>query len=254
MIDSHCHLEYMENAGEVVERCRKSIRAVVSVATHPKDFDKGLNLAKENKGFVFLAAGIHPESVRELDEKDVANAFRWITDNSGAIVGIGEQGLDYNWVEETSLREKQKELFVKMIRLSKELDKMIIVHTRDAHEDVMKILEKERAERVQMHMWGEPADVKAISDHGWYVSVGPIVATSKKHKKVVRDMPIELLMLETDSPWFGGKDASGKLLGEPTNIRIPATEIAKIKEMPPDDVWKACGENAIKAFRLPVKL
>ncbi len=254
MIDSHCHIECMDNAAEVVERCKKDIRAAISVATDPRDFDKGLKLAKGSEGFVFLAAGVHPELANGLGDKGIADAFRWISGHANDVIGIGEQGLDYSRVQEPALRERQKELFLKSIRISKELDKMIIVHTRDAHDDVIKILEKERAERVQLHMWGEPAAIGAVIDHGWYVSAGPIVATSKKHRKVVRDTPSELLMLETDSPWFGGKDANGKLLGEPTNIRIPAAEIAKIKEMKFEEIWKACGKNAVKAFRLKVEL
>lgn len=253
MIDSHCHLETMENVKDVVEQSKKAgLRALISVATHPSDFNIGLRLSSEYKDFVFLGAGIHPEFIKEFNEDSINSAFQWLSNNANSLVGIGEQGLDYFWVREAKLREKQKNLFSKTIELTKELDKVKIVHTREAYNDVIEILEKQHAERVQLHMWGEHSLVNKIIDNGWYISVGPIVARSKNHRKVVRDMPIEQLLLETDSPWFGGKDTNGKSLqGRPANIIIPSEEIAKIKEMEVEEVMKICQKNAIRLFRLP---
>lgn len=127
----------------------------------------------------------------------------------------------------------------------------LIVHAREADSDVIEMLERQRAERVQLHMWGASSLAERIIDNGWYVSVGPIVARSKKHKAVVQRMPVEQLMLETDSPWFGGT-VGGHLDGEPANIRIPSGEIAKIKEMSAPEVWELCAKNAIRLFRMKV--
>jgi TatD DNase family protein len=251
MIDTHCHLEVMDNYDEVIQRAKAAgLNAIISPATEPKSFEKGLKIMEENKGFVFLGAGIHPEYIKDITEEDIEKAFNWIRINKDNIVGIGEQGLDYFWIKEESWREKQKELFRHSIELTKELDKVNIVHTRDAYEDTVKILEKEAPGRVQLHMWGEHKFTDAINDNGWFVSVGPIAARSKKHKKVVRDTPIEQLMLETDSPWFGGKSPDGKLLGEPTNIKIPAEKIAEVKEMTVEEVMQICAKNAEKLFKL----
>ena len=255
MIDSHCHLELMKNADDVIARCKDAgMKAGVSPSTHPKDFPKGLELSRKHKGFMFMGAGVHPEYVKDLAQSDIDKAFAWIREHEKDIVGVGEQGLDYFWIKEPYWQEKQKELFAKSIEFAKELDKVLIVHTRDAHADAMQILEKHNAERVQLHMWGENRFASAIKDRGWLVSVGPVSARSKSHKRVIRDIPMENLMLETDSPWFGGKDESGRLLGEPTNIKIPAAEIAEIKGMDITEVGRACAKNAAKLFRLPVRI
>lgn len=236
-----------------MEELKKELKAVVTVATEPKFFQRGLDIAEQNKGFVFLSAGIHPEFVKEMTDAEMEKGFEWIRENEGKLVGIGETGLDYFWVKEPEWKEKQKELFIRSMELAKELDKVLVVHTREAHEQVIEILEKNRAERVQLHMWGGNGFVKPIIDHGWHVSVGPVVKTSKKHQKVVHNLPLELLMLETDSPWFGGKTAEGKpIRGLPANIKIPAEEIAKIKGIEFKEVWGECGKNAAKLFRLPV--
>lgn len=83
----------------------------------------------------------------------------------------------------------------------------------------------------------------------------PDLATSKKHKKIARDMPLEQILLETDSPWFGGKTPEKKdMRGEPTNIKIAAQKIAEAKKIDFETVWNACGANAIRLFNLPIKM
>ncbi len=270
MIDSHCHLEqkdYSKDLDAVIDRCKKAgIKALISSCPDPRDFDRALEVAKKYKGYVFLAAAIHPEYIKEFPQKEIDSYFELLRKNKNNLVGIGETGLDYFWVPEPKWREKQKELFVRFIEFSKELKLPLMVHTRDevasqhsfsraetAHEDVVKILEQEGAKKVHLHMWGGREQIETINRNGWYISVGPIIATSKNHKKVVRDIPLERIMLETDSPWFGGRTPNGKpMRGEPTNIKIPAQEIADVKKLSFEEVWKACGENAKRFYSLSV--
>ena len=259
MIDSHMHLEqkdYDKDRDLVIKRCKESgMKAIISVFTHQDDFDRIPKILDEYPGFVFAVAGLHPQFIKELTEENINNSLKWIKDNAHLLHGVGEQGLDYFWTKEPEYRKKQQELFVKFIKLAKDLNKVIVVHTRDAHKEVIKILEDNGAKKVQLHMWGDNKLVKKIIENGWYISVGPVIAHSKKHRKVVRDMPMDKLMLETDSPWFGGKDSNGRSLrGEPTNIKVSAEEIAKIKKIPINDVLKICGKNTIKLFSLPLKI
>jgi len=258
MIDVHCHLEqpdYDKDRGEVIEKCRKELKAVITSCAHPKDFDLTMQLVEKYKGFVFATVGIHPEYVKEISEKEIDAYMETIKKNKDKIVGLGEIGLDF-WHERESVgQEKQKKLFIRLISFAKEIHKPLTVHCRDAYLDCIKILEQEDAKNVHLHMWGEYKLFNQIVDNGWYVSAGPIIAYSKKYKKVARKMPIGQLMLETDSPWFGGKGLDGKLLrGEPTNIKIPAIEIAKIKKMEFKDVWEICGRNTIRLFSLPLRV
>jgi len=256
MIDVHCHLEqkdYDSDRDEVIERCRRELKAIVTSCAHPKDFDLTMKIVQEHKGFVFATAGIHPEYIKDISTDEINNFIAELQHNRDKIVGIGESGLDYYYIKEPKWQEKQKDLFITSIELAKKLGKSLVIHCRNAHEDTIKILEENDAKDVVLHLWGAHAFVSKINECKWYVSFGPLIATSKTHKRIARDMPLERILLETDSPWFGGKTPEGKpIRGEPINIRLVAKKIAEIKELSFEDVWKQCGKNAIKLFSLPI--
>lgn len=253
MIDVHCHLEqkdYEKDRDQVIEKCEKELKAVITSCAHPRDFDLTIQLTEKHKGFVFATVGIHPQYVREINEKQKEDFFELIRKNKGKIVGIGEVGLDFNWEKEDEWREKQKQLFLEFINLSKEVKLPLVIHSWDACEDVVKILEQEDAEQVLLHMFENNSLVKEIADNKWFVSMNTIVLKSKKYKKVVRDVPLEQLMLETDAPWLAPEGFGSR--NDPTAIKIVAEKISEIKKIGFDEVWKKCGENAVKFFDLSV--
>lgn len=253
MIDVHCHLEqsdYDKDRDEVIEKCKQELKAIVTCAAHQKDFDLAMNLVEKYRGFVFATVSIHPIYINEISEKEKDRWIDKVIENKNKIVGIGETGLDYFWVKERERREKQKELFKELIQLALELKKPIVVHAREAHEDVIKILEDLVSNyRVNLHMFGENKLVPSVLENGWFVSMNTIVLRSKKHKKVIRDMPLERIMLETDSPWLGfGKRNT------PLAIRQVAEKIAEVKKLSFDNVWQKCGKNAVEFFGLPIEV
>ena len=259
MIDCHCHLEqeiYSSDRDEIIEKCKKELKAVITSCAHPADFDLTLQLVEKYKNFVFASCGIHPEYIKEISEEEIDKSIEKIKQNKEKIVAIGETGLDFFWIKEPEWQQKQKELFIRLIDLSKELKKPLIIHSRDAYEETLKILEQEDAREVDMHMFGDHHLTKRIVDNGWFISINTIILKSKSHKKIARDCPLERLMLETDAPWLAPK----KLLegidekNDPTSIRIVAEKIAEIKKTNFEEVWKKCGENAIKFFKLPIEV
>ncbi|MFZ3077451.1 MAG: TatD family hydrolase [Candidatus Aenigmatarchaeota archaeon] len=258
MIDSHCHLEqkdYDKDRDEVIGQCKKELKAVVTSCAHPKDFDLTMQIAEKHKGFVFASAGLHPEYIKELRENEKDELLEKIKQNRKNIFAIGEIGLDYFWVKDRNWQEKQKELLAEIISFAKELKKPIVVHSRDCGEDAIKILEQEDAKQVLLHLFGSRQQMERVIQNSWLISIGPIIARSKNHKKIARDFPLENILLETDSPWFGGSDPKGKpVRGTPLNIKIPAEKIAEEKKMPFGQVWKQCGKNAVKFFGLPIEI
>jgi len=251
MIDSHCHLEqddYSEDRDEVIEKCKKELNAVVTSCAHPKKFDLTMQMVEKYKGFVFATVGIHPEYIKEITEKEKDELLESIKKNKDKIVGVGEVGLDFNWVKESDWQKKQKELFIEFINFVKEIKKPLVVHSRDAYEECVKILEQEDAKDVLMHMFGENSLVKRILENGWYVSTNTIIMSSKKYKKVVRDMPIDKILTETDSPWLGPE---GKR-NDPTSVRIVVEKISEMKKIGFDECDKRTTENAKKFFRLDI--
>lgn len=257
MIDSHCHLEqknYDSDRDHVIEECKKELKAIVTSCVHSKDFDLTLQMVEKHKNFVFASVGIHPEYIKEIDRKEIDELLDKIKQNRKNIFAIGETGLDYFWVKESDWREKQKELFAEMISFAKDFGKPIIVHSRGAIEDVIKILEQEDAKQVMLHLFGSKQFAQRAIDNNWSISVGPIIARSKNHKKIARDFPFEKILLETDSPWFGGEENGKPLRGTPLNIKIPAEKISEEKKMTFERVWKQCGKNAVSFFGLPIEV
>jgi len=255
MIDVHCHLEqkdYDKDRDEVIEKCKKELKAVITSCAHPRDFDLTMKMVENHKNFVFASCGIHPEYIKEIPEKEIEEFIEKIKQNKDKIVAVGECGLDFWWIREEEWQKKQKELFIQLIELSKELNKPLVIHSREAYEETIRILEQEDAREVDMHMFGEHHLTKHIVDNGWFISINAIILKSKSHKKIARDCPLDRLMLETDAPWLSPK----KLLegiderNDPISIKIVAEKIAEVKKIGFEEVWRKCGENAVKFFKL----
>jgi len=251
MIDIHCHLEqpdFSKDRDEIIETCKKELKAVITCCAHPRDFDLTLQLTEKYKNFVFATCGIHPEYIKEVSEKEIDECIEKIKQNKEKIVAIGETGMDKFWIQEVDWQVKQKDLFVNLISLAKKIDKPLVVHSREACKDVLEILESENAKKVLLHLWGDKNLIKTILDYGWHISVGPILLKSKNHKKMIRDMPIERIMTETDSPWFGVEEKRGV----PTNVKFVVQKISEIKKMNIEDVDRITTQNAVKFFSLNI--
>lgn len=257
MIDVHCHLEqkdYDRDRDEIIEKCRKELKAVITSCAHPRDFDLTMKMVEKYKNFVFTSYGIHPEYIKEITEKEIDEFLEIIDRNKEKLVAIGETGLDFFWIKEEEWQKKQKELFIRLIELAKELKKPLIIHSRDAFDETVRILEEEDAREVDMHMFGNHNLVSRIIDNGWFISMNTIILRSKNYGKVIRDCPLERIMLETDAPWLSPKKLMEGIedRNDPTSIKLVAEKVAEIKNISFEDVWQKCGENAIKFFKLPV--
>lgn len=250
MIDVHCHLEqedFNKDRDEVIKKCQKELKAIISCCVHPDDFDLTLSLVEKYKNFVFATIAFHPIYIKELKEKEIDDFFEKIRKNKDKIVGIGETGLDFK-IEEPEWREKQKELFLKFIQLAKDLKKPLVIHARKAFLPTIEILEKEKAKDVLMHFFSANELLERVRKNEWSISVNTTLLGSKNIKKIVRDLPLEKIMTETDCPWLGPE---GKR-NEPLAVKIVVQEIAEIKKMNFQEVAKITTENAIKFFNLEI--
>jgi len=248
MIDVHCHLEHekFKDNKQLIQSFKKEIKAIITSSPHPKDFDYSLKLKKEFESFVFVCVGLHPEYIEEFSEETLDNFEEFVKNNKNDIVSIGEIGLDYFWIKDEKLREKQRWLFEKLVEFSKSIDKPITVHIREAYEDAIKILESVDYQKVHLHMFGGHKFLDKVLANEWKISVGPILLRSKIHKKIVKKLPLEKIMLETDSPWMkiDGKESL------PTDVKQVAEKIAEIKNVPLEEVDKKTDESAILFFNL----
>lgn len=251
MIDVHCHLEqkdYDKDRDEVIEKCKKELKAVITSCAHPKDFELTLQIVEKYENFVFACCGIHPEYIKEVSEREIEETIEKIKQNKDKIVAIGECGMDKFWIHEVDWQNKQKELFIKFISIAKKLNKPIVVHSRNAYSEIIEILEQENAQNVLLHLWSDKKLISKIIENDWFISVGPILLKSKTHKKIIRDMPLERIMTETDSPWFGIEEKRGI----PNNVKFVIQKISEIKKINIEDVDRITTQNAINFFSLSI--
>lgn len=260
MIDVHCHLEqgdYEPDREAVIENCRAAgLKAVITCCANPKDLELTLSLVQKYKNFIFACASWHPEHIKEINDEDLEAYLEKLRANKDLLVGIGETGLDFI-IEEERWREKQKELFIKFIRLAEELDKPLIIHARGAFAETIEVLEKNRAKNVLMHFFSARELLDKVIKNGWFISMNTTVLKSKKMRKIARDVPLENLMLETDAPWLAPADhpdwpAEKGKRNDPTAIKITAQKIAEIKKMHVEGVIEATTKNVVKFFSLPI--
>jgi TatD DNase family protein len=248
MIDVHCHLEqkdYEKDRDEIIEKCKKELKAVITCCCHPDDFDLTMEMVEKYKNFVFATVSIHPEYIKEVNEEIVENFFKKIEENKEKIVGIGETGLDFI-TKEPEWREKQKELFVKFIDLAKNLNLPLVIHARKAFKEAIEVLEKSGARNVLMHFFTQKDLLPKIIENGWSISVNTTLLSSKNIKKIVRDLKIEKIMTETDSPWLGPNGQRN----DPRSIKLVVEEISRIKKIKIEEIDKITTQNAIEFFKL----
>jgi TatD DNase family protein len=258
LIDTHCHLEqqaYDEDRENLIALCREQMSAVITDAPDPRIFNVTFDMVREHPGFIFAAAGIHPQYVSEFTDQAIDEAFNVLRENKHSLVGVGETGLDYSYIQGETERAKQRQLFIRFIELGRELSLPIIVHLRkglddaDVFEDAFEILRRNDAHRVQLHMFGSRRHVEEAIGLGYYISMNAIVLHSKTYQKVVRDTPLENLMLETDAPWLHPTFDKEKR-NDPTHVREVAEKIAEIKKVNVEQVIEKTSRNAAEFYRL----
>lgn len=252
-IDTHVHLnadQYEEDVVEVIDRALEAgVSKMVVVGFDRKTIEKAMALA-EAYSFIYAVVGWHPVDAIDCTVEDL----KWIESLAAhpKVVGIGETGLDYYW--DKSPKDVQQEVFRKQIRLAKKVDLPIIIHNRDATADVVRILEEEEAKTVGgiMHCFGGSVEVATqCIEMNFLISLGGPVTfkNAKAPKRVAAEIPLEKLLIETDAPYLTPHPHRGKR-NEPFYVTLVADEIARIKELPIEEVASITTANALKLFQI----
>ncbi len=251
LFDTHVHLnadQYEEDLQEVIDRARKDkVENMVVVGFDRKTINRAMELV-EKYDFLYAAVGWHPVDAIDMTDEDLA----WIEDLASheKVVAIGEMGLDYHW--DKSPKEVQKEVFRRQIHLAKKVKLPIIIHNRDATADVVEILREEEAKEVGgiMHCFTGSLEVaKECMEMNFFISFGGPVTfkNAKKPKEVVKEIPMEKLLIETDCPYLTPHPYRGKR-NEPAYVRLVAEQVAELKNMTIEEVAEKTTANAKKLF------
>ncbi|MDP4199070.1 MAG: TatD family hydrolase [Bacteroidota bacterium] len=257
MFDTHCHLQdaaFDADRMDVLAQARKAgVTHIVAPATDLASFDGTLSLLEHGEN-VFGTLGIHPHSATEWS-KDVRDRILTECQSNAKIVGIGEIGLDYHY--DFSPRDVQRQAFREQIELAQELRKPIVVHTRESDADVFTIVRecyKDVAPdlpRGQFHCFSSTIDrMHEALELGFYMSfTGNITFTKSTLREVVRETPLDWLLLETDSPYLTPHPHRGTR-NTPAQLELVARKVAEIKDLELSVVAKQTFENALRFFNL----
>ena len=257
LIDSHAHLEmkdFDKDRNRVIARAVEAgVRHIITVATTIPDGHKALDIAQKNES-VFLSIGIHPHEAKDIREGDYAELRSLSKEKK--VVAFGEIGLDF--YRNHSPRQVQLARFRELLRLGKDLQLPIILHDRDAHEEILKILKEERNGRWRgvFHCFsGDVPLAKKVIQMGFFISIPGTVTFSKAttQQEVVRCIPLEKILLETDCPYLAPEPYRGKR-NEPAFIRNTAEKVASLKSLSFEDVCRITSLNARALFGIGEEL
>ncbi len=253
--DSHCHLDYPQlynQLDEVIKRAdNNEIKYMLSICTTLKSFEIIKLIIKKYKN-IYGTFGIHPhetEKNTDIDNRYILTSVR----KNLKIVGIGETGLDYYYNH--SDKKIQKKSFAEHISAASQLDKPVIVHSRNAESDTFDILKNENKNKklkVLMHCFTGSQDfLKKLLDQDFYFSVSGIITFKKSDdlNNTISLIPLEKLLVETDSPYLAPSPYRGKY-NEPSYIVHTIDKLSNIKNLSKESVIKATTNNFLNLFNL----
>lgn len=247
LIDTHAHLDMLSDIENALENAKNNnVCSIILPCAYPKDIDKVYELSEKYEN-VYGMLGVHPSEVKDWDDSITDKIIKYSA--SSKIVAIGEVGLDYYW--DKSFNDLQKEIFIKQIELANDLNLPIAVHDREAHKDTFDILKKyNKNSTVVLHCFsGSVEFAEECIKEGWYLALGGVVTfkNAVKMKDVAREIPLEKLLLETDSPYLTPVPFRGQE-NQPAYVKYVAEEIAAIRNVSFDIIAKQTTENAKKVF------
>lgn len=270
LIDTHAHLDFPQFDGDREEAIERALLAGVGII-----INVGIDLASSRRAIalaeqypqVYAAVGIHPHDAKMLSD-EVLEELRELAQHP-EVVAIGEIGLDF--YRDLSPRDEQRRAFERQLTLASEVGKPVVIHDRQAHKEAMAILRRwacpERGRRVEsshqppatghklagvMHCFsGNLEMAQRCMDMGFYISVaGPLTfKNARRLPEIVRQLPLERLLVETDSPYLAPHPHRGRR-NEPAYVKLVAQKVAEIKGVPLEAAARVTADNARELFRL----
>ena len=254
IFDTHCHLnseELYDRLEEVLESAKKvGVDKFLVVGWNKESSFKAVEIAHRYEG-IYAAIGFHPTDIDDVSEEEYQETMALVDDPK--VVAIGEIGLDYHWVKDPVQREKQKEWFIKQINFANEHKKPISIHNREAFEDCLKILKEHKPlYSGVMHCYSGSVELlKDVLELGLYIGLdGPLTFTNAKTpKEVCEEVPLDRLLVETDSPYLSPHPLRGTV-NEPKNIALVIDEITRIKGLSKKHILDVIYQNSCKLFNV----
>ena len=253
MIDTHCHIdfeEYDKDRDEVISRAKDKLDAVI-VSGIGYESNKGvMNLCDEYKNFIYPSFGYHPVSSQNCSEEELKLSHSHLIENINNIVAIGEVGMDYFYVKDKALREKQKEIFLSFIEIANEYKVPLLMHVRDCEKKALNIvLEYDDIPYVIFHCFsGSSKTARRIMEKdNYFMSFSTMLCYSKQHQNLIKNISLDHILTETDSPYLA---MTKEERNEPVNVVNAVKKISEIQNEDMETVDRITTNNAHKIFKI----
>lgn len=255
IFETHAHYDddrFTEDREELIASMpERGVERIINVGSSIASTKTTLELA-EQYDFVYAAVGVHPSDISGLNE----DTFQWLKMQTRhpKTVAVGEIGLDYYWDKEQEVQEAQRYWFRRQMELAKETGLPVIIHSRDAAEDTVKVMREVHAEEIPgvIHCYSYSSEMaQTFVKMGYYIGVGGVVTfkNAKKLKETVMAIPLERILLETDCPYMAPEPHRGSR-NDSSNIPFVVSKIAELKGVSTDEVEQITWDNAMRLFAL----
>jgi TatD DNase family protein len=245
LLDAHAHMavpDFAEDLPEVLSRAEAAgVRGIVAVGETLEDAERTLALADRHP-LLRPAAGLYPTHL-DMDAAEAVLSF--IRRHADRLVAIGEVGLDHWAVKNEAEWRIQEAILARFVALSRELELPLNVHSRSAGRYTVDFLKRHGARRVLLHAFDGKASAAEGVEAGYFFSIPPSVVRSPQKQKLVRHLPLDCLLLETDAPVLG---ADPTVRNEPANVTIACQAVAQLKGIVPSEVARVTTANARRLF------
>jgi TatD DNase family protein len=248
VIDAHCHLDFKQfnkDRDQVLERARSS--GIVRMINSGVDYStnqRSLELARKHD-FILVTLGLSPNILDDIKEIELDRIFEQIGENAGQAIGIGEAGLDHYHCKDAGGRMRQAEVFKRIIDLAESLHLPLVIHSRDAEQQALNMVK--HLDRVVFHCYsGSLGTMKDALDRGYYISLATNICRSGHHQILARNVSIDQLLVETDSPFLSPRGGRN----EPCNVLESVRLIARIRGMEPQEIAQKTSDNTKRIYNI----
>ena len=253
IFETHAHYDdhkFDEDREAVLQKViQNGVSPIINVGASIDSTKATIELAKSHD-YIYAAVGVHPSDIEDLNEE----SFMWLRAQTSyeKTVAIGEIGLDYYWDKEPEVQKAQRYWFGRQLELAREVELPVIIHSRDAAEDTIKVMKEHNAQELSgvIHCYSYSKEMaKEFVKMGYFIGVGGVVTfkNAKKLVETVQKIPIESILLETDCPYMAPEPNRGTR-NDSSNIPFIIEKIAEIKGISKEDVERITEENAYRLF------
>lgn len=251
MIDTHCHVhfeDYDEDRTEVLNRAQDKLSAIVVSGTSLETNEDVLDLSKNYEGFIYPSLGFHPVTSQNSTDEELTTVQNQIIDNLNDLVAIGEVGMDFFYCKDKALRNRQREIFLSFVEIANDYQVPLLIHGRDCEKKIYNIVKDyEDIPKVVFHCYGGSLKTakKLLDMDDYFMSFSTMICYSERHEELVKNIPLERMLTETDSPYLA---MTKEERNEPANVCLAAQKIAEIKNVDLATVDEITERNANYVF------